>query len=161
MQGTFGITKSELLFVFLLLLGLIIGTFVQYFTEDKSKLSNPAKKEIIRILDSLALAERTTYIGTDLRDSSYPELMKGDTIIKKEQPYPAAIKKDDTLAEKININTASLTELMKLPGIGKKTAEKIIEFRRNYPFRKSSDLMNVTTIGEKKFEKIKPNVVVK
>jgi len=60
----------------------------------------------------------------------------------------------------ININTADAAELMKLKGIGEKTAEKIIEYRTQTPFEKPEDIMNVKGIGEKKFEDIKDYICV-
>jgi len=70
----------------------------------------------------------------------------------------AYVKKDlSSLVEKsININTAGVTELVKLPGIGEKTAEKIIQLRNQKgKFRKLEELMEVRGIGEVKFNKIK------
>lgn len=55
----------------------------------------------------------------------------------------------------LNINNASKEQLEELPGIGPKTAEKIIEYRRNNKFVTIEDLMEVSGIGEKKFEAIK------
>lgn len=60
----------------------------------------------------------------------------------------------------ININTADASELMKLKGVGEKTAEKIIEYRAQTPFEKPEDIMNVKGIGEKKFEDIKDHICV-
>ena len=60
----------------------------------------------------------------------------------------------------ININTADAEKLMKLKGIGEKTAAKIIEYREQHPFEKPEDIMNVKGIGEKKFEDIKDNICV-
>lgn len=62
---------------------------------------------------------------------------------------------------KININTASAAELIALPGIGEKTAEKIIAYRKeNGKFKKIEDIQNVKGIAEKKFEKIKNMITV-
>ncbi len=59
----------------------------------------------------------------------------------------------------ININTATLEELMTLPGIGKAYAERVVEYRqKNGPFKKVEDLLNVRGIGEKTFEKIRPRL---
>ena len=60
----------------------------------------------------------------------------------------------------ININTADASELMKLKGVGEKTAEKIIEYRVQTPFEKPEDIMNVKGIGEKKYENIKNSICV-
>ena len=60
----------------------------------------------------------------------------------------------------ININTADAEELMKLRGVGEKTAEKIIEYREQTPFETIEDIMNVSGIGEKKFEDIREMICV-
>ncbi len=56
----------------------------------------------------------------------------------------------------ISINSATISELCTLPGIGESTAEKIIEYRNNYGgFNSLEELKNISGIGEKKYEKIK------
>ncbi len=63
--------------------------------------------------------------------------------------------------EKININTANLTELDSLPGIGPAIAQKIIDYREeNGKFKKIEDLQNVKGIGDAKFEEVKDNITV-
>lgn len=73
-----------------------------------------------------------------------------------------AENKDTSASEKlmININTAGIEELVKLKGVGEKTAEKIIEYREQTPFETIEDIMNVNGIGEKKFEDIKEMICV-
>jgi competence protein ComEA len=61
----------------------------------------------------------------------------------------------------ININTASAAEFESLPGIGAKTAARIIEYRqKNGPFKKIEELMNVQGVGEKSFLKLKPQLTI-
>ena len=55
--------------------------------------------------------------------------------------------------EKININTASVEELVKLNRIGPKYAERIVQYREaNGPFVKVADIMMVKGIGPKTLE---------
>ena len=61
----------------------------------------------------------------------------------------------------ININTADSTELQQITGVGPVTAEKIIRYREeNGSFRTVDDLTNVSGIGEKTLEKMKPQITV-
>lgn len=57
----------------------------------------------------------------------------------------------------VDINTATLEQLVLLPGIGKATAEKILSYRaENGPFGEPEELMDVPGIGPRKFERIRP-----
>ena len=62
---------------------------------------------------------------------------------------------------KININTATLEELMTLNGIGESKAKSIIEYRNvNGKFSKIEDIINVNGISETLFNKIKENITI-
>ena len=61
----------------------------------------------------------------------------------------------------VNLNTAPAEQLERLPGVGPKTAARIIEYRqKSGGFKKIEELMNVRGIGEKAFLKMKPQLTV-
>ena len=65
-------------------------------------------------------------------------------------------KKDDTV-EKVSINASNLDQLITLPGIREKIAQRIIDYRNeNGFFQNLEDIKNVKGIGDKKYEKILP-----
>lgn len=64
-------------------------------------------------------------------------------------------------ARQVDLNQATLSELEALPGIGPKLAQRVIEHRdQNGPFRSVDDLRHVKGIGRKKFDRLRPHVLV-
>jgi competence protein ComEA len=59
----------------------------------------------------------------------------------------------------VNVNTATVAELERLPGVGPALAARIVEHReKNGAFKQAEDLMLVKGIGEKSFERLQPYV---
>lgn len=60
---------------------------------------------------------------------------------------------------KVNINTASVQQLVTLPGVGEKLAARIVEHRQKEGgFKSLQELINVRGIGEKSFARLQPYI---
>jgi len=61
----------------------------------------------------------------------------------------------------LNLNIATADQLAQLPGIGPKTAQAIVDFRKNSgPFRRVEDLLAIRGISRRKLDAIRPYVIV-
>jgi competence protein ComEA len=87
--------------------------------------------------------------------------LSAPALVVNAQAPQAPAKQAAAPATVVNLNTATVSQLDTLPGVGAKLAERIIEYRtKNGGFKKIEDLMNVTGIGEKNFLKLKPYITV-
>lgn len=67
----------------------------------------------------------------------------------------------DSASDMVNINTAGIDELMELPGIGQTKASAIVEYReKNGTYNDTSDIKNVSGIGEALYERIKEKIEI-
>lgn len=69
-----------------------------------------------------------------------------------------AAKKALGPAERIDLNRASVSELMRLPGVGEKRAQAIVAHRQKSPFRRPEDVLAVKGLGPAWFGKVKANL---
>ncbi|MEQ1898357.1 MAG: helix-hairpin-helix domain-containing protein [Vicinamibacterales bacterium] len=84
-------------------------------------------------------------------------MLAGVPVAGQEKPSKSAV----TVTAPVNLNTANVAQLEALPGVGLKTAERIIEYRqKNGGFKKVEEVMNVRGVGEKGFLKLKPMLSV-
>jgi len=79
---------------------------------------------------------------------------------------PAAARAADPEAVRpkrkvVDLNRATVEDLISLPGIGPAKAEAIMEYRKSHgPFSKVEDLLAVQGIGAKLLERIRPRITV-
>jgi competence ComEA-like helix-hairpin-helix protein len=105
-----------------------------------------------RLVDDL---DKVKGIGPKLLQKIRPYVF----IVPMRQPVvAAAVAPGPTEKAKININSATLTELETLPQIGPKRAEAIIKGR---PFKKVDDLLKIPGIKRTQMEELRPLVTVR
>lgn len=112
------------------------------FLKDSMVIIVNTKKEVLNLDDYLNLKKEQSNLCS--------EPIKND----------ACIESEVKISNKININTASITDLMKLEGIGESKAKTIIKYRETNKFITIDDLKNVEGIGDSLFAKIKENITV-
>ena len=154
-----GFTQTEIKVVIFLVIVFAIGLGVKYiFFKNSVEI---AKKYDYSIQDSIFEAVkisenrvRDEEIDTKTVDYKQEVLDFNTTNFKNS-------KKVVPPEKSININKASIEDLLKLPGIGEKTAENIINFREKITrFKKLEDILNVKGIGNSKLNKIKKYIYI-
>lgn len=136
----FSFTPAEKTIIIFLIISAFIGSCVVAV-----KKMNPDVAKNLNLGEETAAAPEDTTLVLELEEKEIEE--------KSEE------KK--VLIGKININTANLSDLQLLPGIGPKTAEKILYHRENFGrFPTISALTDVAGIGPKTLEKLTPHITV-
>lgn len=158
-----GLTKKELGVIIFLFITFTIGLILKLsgfkkpnsfnYTSSDKRFEEQIKKSFEELEKERKSSEEITQRRKLLRnyaDSLIAEKDKKDLSGEKLTP-----------GTRININTAMSLDLEMLPGVGKLTAERIIEYRENMgKFKKPEDIMKVKGIGEKKFEKMREFISV-
>ena len=129
------------------------GGFTDEATTDNVNLSKKLKDESVIIIPSYLKDYENVAIKNDY------EIDINDDIVQSEKNE--SDEKIESSSSLVNINTASVVELMSLDGIGESKAKAIIEYRDiNGDFENILDIKNVSGIGESIYEKIKDYITV-
>ena len=79
-----------------------------------------------------------------------------------EKPGGTEVKAAVPGGDKVNINTANVKELMKLSGVGRSVAERIVQYRDAHgPFKKPEELRKVEGVGAGLWERNRERIVVR
>ncbi len=156
-----GFTQSEIKVLLFLLAAFAVG--YSYKTWVKSKENTALRKFNYEKVDSLF-----NTAGTDTGFFKNNGKIKNKTVDYKQEVLDfnktnsGKSKQNIILANKsINLNKAGIEELSRLPGIGEKTAEKILTLRSTLGrFKKLEELLEVKGIGNKKFNNIKKYIFI-
>jgi len=113
-----------------------------------------------RVADAIDAAGGATQAGSLDQLNLASKVRDGDKILVptkvQSTTYLPTTGTEDSQNGIVNINTASESEIEKLPGIGSELAKRIVQYRtKNGSFSSISELKKVEGIGEKRFEAIK------
>ena len=153
-----GFTRNESLVVLFLAGSLLLGGAIKMtrvitpeqdnrYDYTKSDHEFAEKSSVIRMTDS-----------SDERGAA-PDSLRGKKFARSGTSTSAKLKTPPD--KKINLNTSGKQDLMRLPGIGEVTAERILMYREEHgSFKTIDELQDVKGIGKKKFERLAPYVTV-
>lgn len=156
------LTSTEIKVILFLLAAFLVGFGAKLYFNSKEKNQNKKREFNYYADDSLFNKADFSSSKMTLKNNNNLVDYKQEVLDFKKSNFSSNEKKELPSEKSININKAGINELIKLPGIGKKTAEKIIDFRKRHGnFAKIEEIVKVKGIGSSKFNNIKKYIFIK
>jgi competence ComEA-like helix-hairpin-helix protein len=149
LQHRFGFTRNEVALILVLSASLCAGAGIRWIRSAGAERTGVPSPAAYAAADS-EFAARSAAADADTARPAPPRTTRNPS--GKPRPDSASI----------DINAATASELVKLPGIGDAYARRIIAYRDGHgPFTRVDDLMHVAGIGARRFEALRPFVTVR
>ncbi|MDP8214288.1 MAG: helix-hairpin-helix domain-containing protein [Candidatus Euphemobacter frigidus] len=118
------------------------------------------KREVLDRLDAVDCDFYRTDERGDIRVETDGKVYQ--VILEKKEPEVKKAARKRLESEKLNINVASLEQLVELPRIGPVKGQAVIDYRKEHgPFKCIEDIVRVKGIGPKTFERLEDWITIK
>jgi competence ComEA-like helix-hairpin-helix protein len=155
-------TKQEKIFISFLLFGIIVGAGIELYRSQVKTVTKTTKPEGIEDFER-QIQEKAALINSLLDETELsPEINNFSNNYEKLTKRVNTGGKSSHQDLRLDINTATVKEIVQLPKIGPVIANRIVEYRNaRGGFNSIEELINVKGIGEKRLEDIKPYIYIK
>ncbi|KAF0153081.1 MAG: Helix-hairpin-helix motif protein [Ignavibacteria bacterium] len=151
-----GFTKTESQIILFLLAAFSAGFVVNFFNDNSKKskyleFDYSAEDSLFNAaLGNIEIDDTTILAATEKKVVSKKEVLNFRTDEKGNSKAVTGL---------VNINAAGIEELMTLPGVGTKTAENILGYRKeNGKISNAEELLNIKGIGKAKLAKLREHI---
>lgn len=129
---------------------------------DKIKSQEERIKQLENKYEALSTKSETNISTQNTNIQKEPQgAVAGASDLKDPSTSVGMTKPTTSITGKININTASASQLDALPGIGAVYSQRIIDYRNaNGGFKSIDEIKNVKGIGDKTFEKFREQITI-
>lgn len=150
-----GLTKTEIKTVIFVVSIFLLGFGYKHFFKSSDETNNNIFDYSLQ--DSIFYkTEQDTSLNFSLKSDQKKVDYKQEVLDFNTRSFNNVQKKNIPAEKSINLNSADVKDLMQLPGIGEKTAQSIIDYRKSIKkFTSVDQLIDVKGIGESKYQKIK------